>query len=78
MKRIFWIMVFEAFFGGFYVTITRGLTPIFLISTGYNARDLLLINGFAGLASLLAFYILRNATGYTGDIRRYLLLSHVS
>ncbi len=78
MKKIFWIMVFEAFFGGFYVTITRGLTPIFLVSNGYDVHDLLLLNGFAGLASLLISYVLRVFTEYSGDIRKYLLIAHVS
>lgn len=71
-------MVLEAFFGGFYVTITRGLTPIFLVSSGYKITDLLLLNGFAGLASLIMSYGLTVFTRYSGDIKKYLLLAHVS
>ena len=53
MRKDFWIMVFEAFFGEFYFIITRSLTPIFLVNIGYSLGDLLLLNAFAGLLSLL-------------------------
>ncbi len=77
MRRDFWIMVFEAFFGGFYVIITRSLTPIFLVSTGYSLSDLLLLNAFAGLLSLLIAQGLKNIR-YSGiDIRGPLLISHI-
>ncbi|WFO74669.1 hypothetical protein J4526_06195 [Desulfurococcaceae archaeon MEX13E-LK6-19] len=57
-ELLFLLFVLEAAFGGFYVVITRGLTPIFLVSTGYGLRDLLLLNSFAGLLALLMALIL--------------------
>lgn len=77
MRKVFWIMVLEAFFGGFYFIITRSLTPIFLVSIGYSLSDLLLINAFAGLLSLLIAQSLKSIR-YSGiDIRAPLLLAHV-
>ena len=77
MRKDFWIMVFEAFFGGFYFIITRSLTPIFLVSIGYSLGDLLLLNAFAGLLSLLIAQGLKNIR-YSGvDIRAPLLIAHV-
>ncbi|OYT38002.1 MAG: hypothetical protein B6U89_06490 [Desulfurococcales archaeon ex4484_58] len=78
MKKIFWIMALEAFFGGFYVTVTRSITPLYFIKLGYHIGDLLLLNGFAGLASLLIAFYLRKYTMYTGDIKKHLLFSHIS
>ena len=48
----FLLFVLEAVSGGFYVIISRGITPIFLVASGYMLRDLLLLNVFAGLLSL--------------------------
>ncbi|MET1160301.1 MAG: hypothetical protein ABWW65_05015 [Thermoprotei archaeon] len=47
------LYIIEAFLGSFYVAITRTLTPIMLVRVGYSVKDLLLLNGFAGLSSLL-------------------------
>jgi len=43
----------EALIAGFYVAITRSITPIFLVANGYRLEDILSINVFAGLFSLL-------------------------
>ena len=72
------LMVLEAFFGGYYVTITRSITPILLVVSGYTAEDLLLLNGFAGLASLLAALSIRRVLENAKDIRYYLLISHIT
>ncbi len=53
------LLVLEAVFGGFYVTVSRSITPIFLVASGFSLRDLLLLNSYAGLLSLgiaLALY----------------------
>ena len=77
MRKDFWIMVFEAFFGEFYFIITRSLTPIFLVNIGYSLGDLLLLNAFAGLLSLLIAQGLKSIR-YSGiDIRAPLLIAHV-
>jgi len=77
LRRSFWIMVFEAFFGGFYFIVTRSLTPIYLVSIGYGLGDLLLFNCFAGLSSLLIAQYLKSLR-YSGiDVRVPLLIVHV-
>ena len=43
----------EALIAGFYVAVTRSITPIFLVANGYRLEDISLINVFAGLFSLL-------------------------
>ena len=60
----FLIFVLEAFSGGFYVIISRGVTPIFLVASGYVLRDLLLLNVFAGLLSLLVALFLYRSMAY--------------
>ncbi len=47
------VFVFESLFAGFYVVITRSITPIFLVATGYTLQDLLIINAVAGAFALL-------------------------
>ena len=60
----FLLFVLEAFSGGFYVIISRGITPIFLVASGYVLRDLLLLNVFAGLLSLLVALFLYRSMAY--------------
>ena len=60
----FLLFVLEAFSGGFYVIISRGVTPIFLVASGYVLRDLLLLNVFAGLLSLLVALFLYRSMAY--------------
>ncbi len=60
----FLLFVLEAFSGGFYVIISRGVTPIFLVASGYVLRDLLLLNIFAGLLSLLVALFLYRSMAY--------------
>jgi len=43
----------EALIAGFYIAVTRSITPIFLVANGYRLEDILSINVFAGLFSLL-------------------------
>jgi len=57
----FLLLVLEAAFGGFYVTISRSITPIFLVTLGFTLKDLLMLSAFAGLLSLLvALTLYRN------------------
>ncbi|HDJ84106.1 MAG TPA: hypothetical protein ENG44_03800 [Desulfurococcaceae archaeon] len=51
-KATFLLLVLEAIFGGFYVTVSRSITPIFLVASGFILRELLILNVFAGLLSL--------------------------
>lgn len=55
---VFFSFTFEALVAGFYVVITRGVTPIFLVASGYGLKEILLINVFAGLFSLLIGFLL--------------------
>ena len=57
-KITFSLLVLEGAFGGFYITTSRSITPIFLITYGFTLSDLLTLNTFAGLASLLMVYVL--------------------
>ncbi len=43
----------EALVAGFYVAVTRSVTPIFLVANGYSLSEILSINIFAGIFSLL-------------------------
>ncbi len=52
------LFVLEPLFAGFYVTITRSITPILLVSLGYTLRDLLVINALGGVFSLLIALII--------------------
>ncbi len=54
------MFILEAFFGGFYVAITRGVTPIFLVTIGYDLKDLMLLNGLGSLFALLFVIIIYN------------------
>jgi MFS family permease len=54
------LFVSEAFFGGFYVAITRMITPIYIVRIGFKLHTLLLINAFGGLLALLLALILYN------------------
>ena len=57
-KITFSLLVLEGAFGGFYITTSRSITPIFLITYGFTLSDLLTLNTFAGLAPLLMVYVL--------------------
>jgi len=48
----------EALIAGFYIAVTRSITPIFLVANGYRLEDILSINVFAGLFSLLLGFLL--------------------
>ncbi|MCD6300540.1 MAG: hypothetical protein J7L82_00535, partial [Staphylothermus sp.] len=52
------MFILEAFFGGFYVAITRGITPIFLVTIGYDVKDLMLLNGLGSLFALLLIIVI--------------------
>ncbi|ABN70511.1 hypothetical protein Smar_1421 [Staphylothermus marinus F1] len=54
------LFIFEAFFGSFYVSITRGITPIFLVRLGYQLKDLLFLNAMGGFLALLIAISLYN------------------
>lgn len=57
-KATFLLLVLEAIFGGFYVTVSRSITPIFLVVSGFILRELLILNVFAGLLSLSVALVL--------------------
>lgn len=71
----FWLLVLECLSGGFFVVITRGLTPIYLVSLGFRLRDLLVLNAFAGLIALLASGIVYKTTR-PGMVKKKLLIVH--
>ena len=50
---VFFSFSAEALIAGFYIAVTRSITPILLIASGYRLEDILLVNGFAGLFSLV-------------------------
>ena len=50
---VFFSFSAEALIAGFYIAVTRSITPILLIASGYRLEDILLVNGFAGLFSLI-------------------------
>ncbi len=54
------MFILEAFFGGFYIAITRGITPIFLVTIGYGIKDLMLLNGLGSLFALLLVIMIYN------------------
>ncbi|MCD6488916.1 MAG: hypothetical protein J7K21_06825 [Desulfurococcales archaeon] len=68
--------VLEALFAGFYVVVTRSLTPIFLVASGYTLSDILAINVVAGLLSIIVAMILYKTVSFT-SIKYRLLLAHV-
>ncbi len=70
------VFVVESLFAGFYIVVTRGLTPILLVVSGYTLHDLLLLNSFAGSLSLLIGFILHNMDKYRVS-RERLLVFHV-
>jgi len=55
----FTLLAMEGFFGGFYVAVSRGVTPVFLVYIGYGLKGLLAFNalaGFLGAVTALALY----------------------
>lgn len=54
------LFIFEAFFGSFNVSITRSITPIFLVRLGYKLSDLLVLNAMGGFLALLIAITLYN------------------
>ncbi len=55
----FMLLAMEGFFGGFYVAVSRGVTPVFLVYIGYGLKGLLAFNalaGFLGAVTALALY----------------------
>ena len=53
LRTAFLTLSLEAVFGGFYVSISRVVTPVFLVSQlGLDLRGLLAVNTFAGALSL--------------------------
>lgn len=57
-RATFLLLILDAVFGGFYVTVSRSITPIFLVASGFMLRELLVLNVFAGLLSLGIAFIL--------------------
>ncbi len=73
-STIFLLLTLESIFGGFYVVVTRSVTPIFLVAYGYVLRNLLLLNVLAGLLSLaVAFSIYK--LGGLGKVKWRLVLA---
>ncbi len=52
-KFVFLSFSAEAFVSGFYIAVTRSITPIFLVANGYKLVSILSINIVAGFISLL-------------------------
>ncbi len=73
-STIFLLLTLESVFGGFYVIVTRSVTPIFLVAYGYTLRNLLILNALAGLLSLaVAFSIYK--LGGLGRVKWRLVLA---
>lgn len=72
----FWLLVLESLSGGFFVVVTRGLTPIYLVSLGFGLRELLVLNAFAGLIALLAAGVVYKVIR-PGRAKRRLLIAHI-
>ncbi len=72
----FWLLVLESLSGGFFVVVTRGLTPIYLVSLGFGLRDLLMLNAFAGLMALLASGVIYKVIR-PGRAKKRLLIVHI-
>ncbi len=70
------IFTLESLFAGFYVVITRGVTPIFLVVHGYSLQDLLLLSTIAGLLALLIGLIMYRYSSRIVSKKR-LLVAHV-
>ncbi len=70
------LFVLESMFAGFYIAITRGLTPIFLVSIGYGLRDILFFNIIGGILSIIIVNLIYKI-GPNTNIKRVLLLSHI-
>ncbi|MEZ0346774.1 MAG: hypothetical protein ABWK01_09500 [Infirmifilum sp.] len=73
------LLVIEAFFGGFYVSITRGLFVPMMAYSGYDLSKLSLIfvpTGFGGI--LLAHQLYTNPEAATSRFRSLLLVTHLS
>ncbi len=71
----FTLLALEGFFGGFYVAVSRGVTPVFLVYMGYDLRDLLLLNAFAGTLGLVAATALYRHVGRRGAALKGRLLA---
>ncbi len=72
-----WLIVVEAFFGGLFVTISRGLVIVFFTSIGLTLREIFLINGFAGLIVAIQLSLLYHYVK-PGYVKNRLLLSMIT
>ncbi|UNQ73959.1 hypothetical protein [Infirmifilum sp. NZ] len=73
------LLVAEAFFGGFYVSITRGLFVPMMAYSGYRLDALSAVLAPTGLGGiLLAHELYRNPRRVTGRFRALLLTAHVA
>ncbi len=77
IENLHLLFVFEAFISSFYIVITRGLTPIFLVSIGFGLREILLLNVVAYVCALgVAGLIKRVSESLRGRLKIYILFSH--
>lgn len=73
------MLVIEAAFGGFYVSITRGLFVPMLAYSGYPLELLSLVVLPTGLAGAISsFYIYRHSGFISSRFKLFLFISHVS
>lgn len=67
----------EALVASFYVVITRSITPILLVSVGFNIYDILVLNVLANLAGLgTAYYLNQHSSVLREGVKVKLLAVH--
>ncbi len=77
IENLHFLFVLEAFISSFYIVITRGLTPIFLVSIGFGLREILLLNLVAYVCALgVAGFMNRARVSLHRRLKVYLLFSH--
>ncbi len=70
-------LVLESFISSFYVAVTRGLTPIFLVAVGFDLKSILLLNITAYILALATSYVLWSfKSRLSGCLKRNLILFH--
>jgi len=69
------LMVLEAFFGGFYVAVTRNLFVPMLVYSGYSLQLLSYVTLAAALASIIVSYVLYNSPKIVEERTKFKLLA---
>lgn len=77
VRRLKLILVLEALFAGVYVSLTRGLFIVFLVSIGYAVEEISFVVLIASLSSLLIAGLLYKHPGFlTHTVKLKLLVFH--